>query len=75
MNENVQQEIIDYETKLKALIERETAGAKVRSRAQVIEEGEKTTSFFFRLERIRDQKHAVPSILNKEGKEVSTKRN
>ena len=47
VNENVQQEIIDYETKLKALIEKETAGAKVRSRAQFIEEGEKPTSFFF----------------------------
>ena len=74
VNENVQQKIIEYETKLKALIEKETAGAKVRSRAQFIEEGEKPTSFFFRLERIRDQKHAVTSILNKDGKEVNTQR-
>ena len=54
------------------LIERETAGAKVRSRDEFMEEGEKPTSFFFRLERIRDQKHAVTSILNKEDKEVTT---
>ena len=73
-NDNVQQQIVDYESKLKALIERETAGTKVRSRAQFIEEGEKPTSFFFRLERIRDQKHAVTAILNKEGKEVNTQK-
>ena len=73
-NDNVQQEILHYETKLKALIERETAGSKVRSPAKFIEEGEKPTRFFFRLERIRDQKHAVASILNKEGKEVRTQK-
>ena len=56
------------------LIERETAGAKVWSHAKFIEEGEKPTSFFFRLERIRDRKHAVTSILNKEGKDVRTQK-
>ena len=46
----------------------------MRSRATFIEEGEKPTSFFFRLERIRDQKHTVTSILNKEGKDVRTQK-
>ena len=45
-SDNVEQEIIDCETKLKVFIGRETAGAKVRSRAKFIEEGEKPASFF-----------------------------
>ena len=59
-------------SKLKALIEKELAGAKVRSRAKWIEQGNKPTSFFLLLERNRDHKHLVTSILDQNGKEVST---
>ena len=45
--DSVEKEIEECEARLKALIERELAGAKVRSRAKWIEEGEKPTSFFF----------------------------
>ena len=54
---------MECESKLKALIEKELAEAKVKSRAKWIEQGEKpSTSFFFRLERNRGHEHLVTSI-------------
>ena len=48
MSESVNEEIMECETRLRALIERDLAGAMVTSRAEWIEKGEKPTSFFFR---------------------------
>ena len=42
VTDSVQREIVECEAKLQALIEQELPGAKVRSRAKWIEEGEKT---------------------------------
>ena len=71
VSESVNEEIMECETRLKALIEQDLAGAKVRNRAEWIEKGEKPTSFFFRLERNREQKHFVASILGMDGNEVT----
>ena len=72
--ESVNEEIVECEMRLRALIERELEGAKVRSRAEWIDKGEKPTSFFFRLERNRAQKHLIASILYMEGNEVHTQK-
>ena len=72
--ESVNEEIMERETRLRALIERDLEGAKVRSLAEWIEKGEKPTSFFFGLERNRDQKHFIASILDMEGNEVNTQK-
>ena len=71
MSESVNEEIMECEARLRALIERDLAGAKVRRRAEWIEKGEKPTSFFFRLERNREQKHFTASILDMDGNEVT----
>ena len=46
----------------------------MRSRAEWIEKGEKPTSFFFRLDRNRDLKHFIASILDMEGNQVHTQK-
>ena len=43
----------------------------MRSRAERIEKGLKPTSFFFHLERYRDQKHFIASTLDKGCNEVT----
>ena len=72
--ESVNEETMECETRLKALIERDLARAKVRSRAEWIEKGEKPTSFFFRLKRNGDQKHFIASILDMDDNEVTTQK-
>ena len=54
---------------LEAVINRECEGAKIRSRARWIEEGEKPTRFFFRLERKRAEKNIFESLVNESGEE------
>ena len=54
-------EIKSLEGALSSLVLQEAEGAKIRSRAQWIEQGEKPTSFFFRLE----NKRAVHSVVPK----------
>ena len=54
---------------LEAVINRECKGAKIRSRARWIEEGEKPTRFFFRLERKRAEKNVFESLFNESGEE------
>ncbi len=79
------QKLIDGDTSAKALIDRleselkaiqtaQNEGAKIRSRAQWIEEGEKPTKYFFNLESIRKQKNLVKSIYDISGNEVTSKR-
>ena len=50
-------------------INRECEGAKIRSRARWIEEGEKPTRFFFRLERKRAEKNIFEFLFNESGEE------
>ena len=57
------------ESALEAVINNECEGAKVRSRARWIEEGEKPTRFFFRLERKRAEKNIFESLFNESGEE------
>ena len=66
------EEIAALESQLKALALQEPEGSKIRSKAQWLEEGEKPTRYFFRLERERFEKNHVSSILNEQGVEVSS---
>ena len=52
------------------MILKDLEGAKTRSRVQWLEEGEKPTLFFFKLERERADKNFVSSILDNSGREV-----
>ena len=66
-------EIASLESRLKALTLRDLEGVKVRSRAKWLEEGEKPTRYFFRLERERVERSTVTSILNLDEVEVFTR--
>ena len=57
------------ESALEAVINNECEGAKICSRARWIEEGEKPTRFFFRLERKRAEKNIFESLFNESGEE------
>ena len=57
------------ESALEVVINNECEGAKIRSRARWIEEGEKPTRFFFRLERKRAEKSIFESLFNESGEE------
>lgn len=70
---SVSSEILAIESHLAALVNRSLEGAKTRSRAQWLEEGEKPTRFFFKLERERLEKNDVKSILDPSGTEVFTR--
>lgn len=67
----VSQEIIFLESRLAALTDRTLDGVKTRSRAQWLEQGEKPSRYFFKLEKERIAKSEVKSILNSDGFEVS----
>ena len=54
----------DLESQLSALISKEAEGAKVRSRAQWFEEGEKPTRYFFRLEQKRAQSNSFSCLFD-----------
>ena len=69
-DETAAAEILSLEAQLKALHFHVLEGAKVRSRVQWLEEGEKPTRFFFQLEKERAEKHEIGSILNLQGVEV-----
>ena len=57
------------ESALEAVINNECEGSKICSRARWIEEGEKPTRFFFRLERKRTEKNIFESLFNESGEE------
>ena len=66
-------EIIFTESQLAALTDRISEGAKIRSRAQWLEQGERPTRFFFKLEKEHVEHNHVTSILNSDGVEVSSR--
>ena len=69
---SVKSEIADLEGSLKVLMTEEYVGAKIRSRAKWLEEGEAPTRFFLKLASQRFEKSFVSSVLNSDGVEVST---
>ena len=70
-NESRSSEIRDIECSLSSLALREAEGAKIRSRAKWLEEGEKPTRYFFRRENQRVAKNYFESLTNSQGQEVS----
>ena len=70
---SVAAEILAVESHLTALVNRSLEGAKTRSRVQWLEDGEKPTRFFFKLERERFERNEVKSILAPNGTEVFTR--
>lgn len=69
-NSSLSPEITFIESQLAALTDRISEGVKTRSRAQWLEQGERPTRFFFKLEKERIEKNYVTSILNRDGIEV-----
>ena len=65
-------EIVSLEAQLKALAIHELEGVKTRSRVQWIEEGERPSRYFFKLEKERVEKNRIASILNSYGVEVKS---
>ena len=63
-------EIASLESRLKALVFTELEGSKIRSRVQWLENSEKPTPFFFKLERERFEKNNLMLILDENGTEV-----
>ena len=62
--------IRDLENKLKDLVLKELSGATIRSKGRWLEEGEKPSRFFFKLERERIQRNLISSVLNSDDVEV-----
>ena len=69
----VSHEIILLESRLAALTDQALNGIKIRSRAQWLEQGEKPSRYFFKLEKERIAKTDVKSIHDSDGVEVSTR--
>jgi len=59
--------ISDLESQLSSLVSGEAEGAKVRSRTQWFEEGEKPTRYFFRLEKKRADVNTFESLFDVNG--------
>ena len=71
-DESVKSEIVELESLLNAVFIKQQEGVKIRSRAKWLEEGEKPSRFFFKLEREKFDKSLVYSVYNANGVEVST---
>ena len=67
---SVKNEIIELESQLRQLFDRQLEGAKIRSRAKWLEEGETPSRYFLRLENERHTKAFVSSIYDSSGTEV-----
>ena len=64
--------VTELERSLHALILQESQDAKIRSRAKWIDEGEKPTRYFFRLERARADKNSFESLFDDNGVEKAS---
>ena len=69
-NDTLRLGIISIESCLAALNDSAMEGVKTRSRAQWLEEGEKPSRYFFKLEKERMEKNYVKSIYNSDETEV-----
>ena len=65
--------IVTLKAQLSSLTSKHLEGVKIRSRAKWLDEGEKPSRFFFKLERERIASKACSSILNSDGVEVFTR--
>ena len=61
---SVSSAIRDLENKLKELVLKELSGVVIRSKARWLEEGEKPSCYFFKLERERIQRNSIFSVLD-----------
>lgn len=68
---SVTAEIEDLEAALNTLFTKELEGAKIRSRAKWLEEGESPSRYFFKLEKQKMEKNVMSSIYDANGVEVS----
>lgn len=68
---SVSPDIIFLEAQLAAVVHRTAEGAKIRSRIQCLEEGEKPTRFFFKLEKERYKRNQIKSIFRPDVVEVT----
>ena len=59
---------------MKVLVYNDSEGAKIRSKVQWLEHGERPTRFFFKLERERFEKNVLSSILDRNGTEVFSRK-
>ena len=66
----VKDEITELEIQLRQLLDQQLEGAKIRSRARWLEEGETPSRYFLRLENERHAKAFVSSIYDSSGTEV-----
>lgn len=64
----------NLESALSSLVSKEAEGAKIRSKALWLEEGEKPTRFFFRLEQKRAEKNHFESLVDVDGFEKSSQK-
>ena len=71
-DDSVQPLIDDTECALKSLYIREFEGVKIRSRAEWLEEGERPTRYFFKLEQTRIRKSRIHAIYDANGVEVTS---
>ena len=67
---SVSSAIRDLENKLKELVLKELSGVAIRSKARWLEEGEKPSRYFFKLERERIQRNSIFSVLDSNDAEV-----
>ena len=70
-NPAVKSEILNLESFLKQLFDRQLEGSKIRSRVEWLEEGETPSKYFLCLENERYAKSFVSSVYNSAGVEVS----
>ena len=71
-DESAKMRIDQLESELKTLHHVQNEAVKIRSRAKWLEEGKKTTKYFFTLESSRAKKNSVKSVYNSAGDEVSS---
>ena len=69
---SVSSAIRDLENKLKELVLKELSGVAIRSKARWLEEGEKPSRFFSKLERERIQRNSISLVLDSNDVEVSS---
>ena len=70
--EKDEKERLDIKEKLSQIYKEKSIGYQIRSRAKWVEEGEKSTSYFFRLEKARQTSNCVEVLRDKSGNEKKT---
>ena len=68
-DDNIAKERLEIKEKLSQIYKEKSVGYQIRSRAKWVEEGEKSTSYFFRLEKARQTSNCVEVLRDKSGNE------